>query len=84
MIRGIVGSVIGGVIGGAIWGAIAYFTGYEVAWIAIGVGVLCGAGMMAGIDSEDAGMMSGIIAVVIALASIAGGKFAAIHFTIGK
>lgn len=65
-------------------GAIAYSTGYEVGWLAMGVGALCGAGMMAGIDSEDAGLISGIIAVVIALASIAGGKFAAIHFIVGK
>ena len=36
------GGVVAGSIGALIWAAIAYFTGYEVGWVAWGVGGLVG------------------------------------------
>jgi hypothetical protein len=72
----VIGGAVGGAIGAAIWAGIAYFTGYEVGWIAWGVGALAGVGTMAG-ARESAGFMSGIVASAIALASLLAGKFVA-------
>lgn len=84
MIRGILGAIAGGLLGAAIWAVVSYTTGYEVGWIAWGVGALCGAGMMIGLGNSDSGLLSGVVAVIIALAAIAAGKFAAIHFHVGQ
>jgi len=74
-----VGAVIGGVLGATIWGAIAYFTGYEIGYVAIGVGVLVGIGAQLGGGSETTGggMVVGVMAAIVAVASIAGGKYSA-------
>lgn len=78
MIKGIVGGLIGGAIGAAIWAAIAYFAHVQVGIVAIGVGALVGGGtfMFAG---DAASPVTGAIAVVIALLSIAAGKYITIH-----
>ena len=39
------GGGIAAVIGGGVWALIAHATGYEIGWIAIGVGFLCGLGV---------------------------------------
>ena len=50
--RGIIGGALGGLIGAVIWAGISYFTGYEIGWIAWGVGGMVGLGYFpAGIDS---------------------------------
>ncbi|MEO1007405.1 MAG: hypothetical protein AAFX79_02455 [Planctomycetota bacterium] len=74
--RALVGALVGGIIGATIWGVIAYHTGYEIGWIAWGVGVLCGIGAVAGSGGRT-GDGTGILAAVVALAAIAGGKLAA-------
>lgn len=78
MIKGIIGGVIGGAIGAAIWAAIAYFAHVQVGLVAIGVGALVGGGtfMFAG---DQVSPLTGVAAAIIALASIAGGKFMAVH-----
>jgi hypothetical protein len=83
MIKGVIGRVIGGVIGAAAWAAIAYYTGYEIGWIAWLVGALVGflTGAMAG---DDASPLTGAAAAVIALAAIAGGRYAVIHIYVTK
>jgi len=74
-----VGAVIGGVVGAAVWAAIAYFTGFEIGWIAIGVGILVGVGAQLGGGSETTGggMLVGIMAAIVAAGAIAGGKYGA-------
>jgi len=74
-----VGAVIGGLVGAVIWAAIAYFTGFEIGWIAIGVGVLVGIGAQlgGGTETTGGGMIVGVMAAVVALGAIAGGKYGA-------
>jgi hypothetical protein len=76
---GVVGSAVGGAIGAAIWAAIAYFAHFEIGYIAVGVGALAGVGMAIGAGSNR-GFVAGVIAAGIALASVAAGKYAAVHF----
>lgn len=75
--------VIAGLIGASIWAAIAYFAHFEIGWIAWIIGGLVGFGVALGAKGET-GMDTGILAVVIAVASICGGKWAAIHFEVSK
>jgi hypothetical protein len=42
---GILGGSIAALIGAVIWGFITYITGYQIGWMAIGVGVLVGYGV---------------------------------------
>jgi len=73
-----IGALIGGAIGASIWAAIAYFTGFEVGYVAIGVGALVGIGATLGGGAETTG--GGAIAG--AMGSIAGGKYAASYFAV--
>lgn len=67
-IRGIVLGIIMGLIGAMIWAVIAIITGYNIGFVAIGVGVLVSYGFsMAGKSSN---MIFGVIAGIIALVSI--------------
>jgi len=77
----IVGGAVGGVVGAAIWALIAYSSGHEVGWIAWGVGVLTGLGVkVAAKDGE--GAAQGIVAAILAILALAGGKYAAVHFLV--
>lgn len=78
--RGIIGGVLGGLIGAVIWAAISYFTGYEIGWIAWGLGGLVGLGCV--LAAKSTGKLLGAAAVVITLLSILAGKYAAVHFGI--
>ncbi|HRQ72738.1 MAG TPA: hypothetical protein PLU35_06895, partial [Phycisphaerales bacterium] len=54
IINGLVGAIIGALVGAGIWGLVSYQSGYEVGWIAWGVGALTGLGMLLGArDSSD-------------------------------
>lgn len=64
-----------------IWAAIAYFTHYEHSLIAWGVGGLVGFGMMLG-ARDSAGAHTGVVAALVALASICAGKYVAVHFMV--
>ncbi len=68
----IIGAVIGGAIGAAVWAAIAHFTGYEIGYVAAGVGTVCGIG--AALTSGGGNAWAGAVAVVVALLSIITGK----------
>lgn len=83
LLHGVIGSAIGGTIGAAIWAAVSYFLHVESGWIAVAVGALAGFGMALG-SSATAGITGGVLACVIALLSIAGGKFAAIEFAVSR
>lgn len=77
----IVGGVVGGAIGAAIWTLVAYQTRYEIGWIAWGVGVLTGIGVAAGARGS-VGPITGLVAAVISLAAVCGGRYAAISMLV--
>lgn len=43
-VKGVIGALLGGLIGAIIWAASVYFTGYEIKYVAVGVGALSGWG----------------------------------------
>lgn len=81
MLRALLGAVIGGAIGAGIWAAITVSTGYEIGWIAWGVGVLVGGGAMA-LSRGEASSTTGAIAALVALAAVGVGKYAAVVLTV--
>jgi hypothetical protein len=77
-INAILGAVGGAIVGAIAWAAIAIFTGYEIGWIAWGVGGAVGYGAYA---LEGRGMVSGIVCAVLAALAILGGKVMVVnHF----
>lgn len=83
LIVGLIGSVIGGIIGAAIWAAVAYYAHVEMAWIAIGVGVLAGVGMALGVKDEGS-YLSGGLAAVVALLAICAGKYITVEMILSN
>ncbi len=59
-------SAVGAAIGAGVWFGVALGTGYEVGWIAIGLGFLSGAGMVLGYREENdlAGISAGAISIL--------------------
>ena len=82
----IIGASVGGAIGAVIWGLIAYGTGYEIGYAAIGVGALCGIGACFGGEPETTGggAIAGVLAAIVAVAAIAGGKYLALEMMYRK
>ncbi len=82
----LIGALIGGLIGATIWAAVAFFFDYEIGYIAWGVGGLVGLGATISNDSQKAGggMVIGVMAAIVAIGSIAGGKYAAAYFAVHK
>ena len=82
----IIGAAVGGTIGAVIWGLIAYLTGYEIGYAAIGVGALCGVGACFGGEPETTGggAIAGVLAAIVAVASIGGGKYLALEMMYRK
>lgn len=81
MIKCLLGGLVGGLVGAAVWGAVAYFTGYEIGWIAWGIGVVVGFGVRL-CSGGESGAGLGALAAILALASIAGGKYVAGYLTV--
>jgi hypothetical protein len=75
-LKWVIAGTIGGVVGAAIWAGITYSTNYEIGWIAWGIGVLVGFAVRVAAGDSD-GFGPGIVAAVIAVLSICGGKYAA-------
>jgi hypothetical protein len=80
---GLIGSAIGGVVGAALWAGITYGTGYEIGWIAWGVGGLAGLGMAVG-SKSGAGQVGGVIAALIAIVAILAGKYWAVDLIMNR
>lgn len=76
-----IGAIFGGLIGALVWGGIAYLTGYEVGYIAAGVGALVGFFSMV---FGGSGVTNGMLCAAIALLAIIGGKFLAFGMMIDK
>lgn len=71
----ILGGVIGGAMGSGAWVAIVHFTGYEVGFVAWGVGLLVGLGAMSlsgGRSTAAGAVAAGLIALTAVLAGKAG------------
>ncbi|MCK4871713.1 MAG: hypothetical protein KAS72_03205 [Phycisphaerales bacterium] len=81
LIKGIIGGVIGATIGAAMWAAISYYTNYEVGIVAWGIGVLAGIGVRIGAGESLSGT-TGILAAVIAILGVVGGKYTAVSVQI--
>ncbi len=78
IVSGLIGAVIGGAIGGAIWAAVVKFTGFEIGWLAWGIGALVGVGFRVG-ARELANPGTGVLAAAVALLAVLGGKYAVAH-----
>ncbi len=65
----ILSGLLGGIVGGGIWGAISYFTGFEIVWAAVGVGVLVGICVRSQAGGH-AGFETGIGAAVITISCV--------------
>jgi hypothetical protein len=77
-IGGIIGGLIGGLVGALLWAGISAWTGYEIGWIAWGIGGLVGLGCVKG--GKGGGVPVAVIAVVITILSLVAGKYAAVEF----
>lgn len=80
--NGIIVSLFCGIIGASIWAGITHFTGYEIGWVAWGIGGLVGFGFI--FASRRSGALYGFIASIITILSILGGKFAYTDLIIGE
>lgn len=77
--RAVLGGVLAGAFGAAVWVAIGYFLNAEVGYVAWGIGLIVGIGVAAG-SEESVGAGTGIIATVIAVASVLVGKYLVVYF----
>lgn len=74
----LIGGVVTGALGALVWALLGYYAHIEIGWIAWGIGALVGAGVYVG-GGKRVGAIGGVLAVVLALASISAGKYAAVH-----
>lgn len=77
----ILGGSIGGLIGAVIWAVVTHYSGWEIGWIAWGIGGLVGVGVHLG-TSGSGGIRHGGTAAIIALTAVLGGKWAAVRIEI--
>ena len=78
MMPALLGGLIAAVIGGIIWGGIAIWTGYEIGYVAWGVGLLCGFGVVM-MSKGQRGMPLQIVAVISGILGILIGKYMIVH-----
>ncbi len=74
--KAVIAGCVAAVIGGLVWGGISKATGYEIGWIAIGIGFLCGIAVRS--IGKGHGPQFQITAAATALGGIAFGKIFAI------
>ncbi|MBN1379966.1 MAG: hypothetical protein JXA04_12110 [Gammaproteobacteria bacterium] len=73
------GAILTAVIGGAIWAAVVVFTGYEVGFVAWGLGFLSGAAVVFFTGGKK-GTFLQILAVISSIAGIVIGKYAMFYY----
>ena len=81
MVKWILGGLVGGGIGALIWVVVGYASGYEIGWIAWGVGFLAGAGVRAA-AGETNGYGPGIAAASVAIGSVLVAKYLVVFFLV--
>lgn len=67
-------SIGGALIGGVAWFLVAFYTQYEIGWLAWGMGLLAGGGMAVGY--RDANNFAGLVAAIVACLGIVIAKIA--------
>jgi len=78
------GSLVGlaaGALGTAAWAAVVHFTGYEIGYLAWGIGFIVGLGVAMGSKGQG-DLLTGVVAVVISVLSILAGKYAAAYIQV--
>lgn len=73
MIKALVFGIAAGLVGAAVWTGIGFFSGYEIGFVAWGIGALVGAAVGLGAGAK-AGVPTGVVAVVIAVVAVVAGK----------
>ena len=74
LLPALLGGLIAAGLSGAVWAAIAVWTGYEIGYVAWGVGLLCGLGVVM-MSQGKRGLPLQIIAVVTSVLGIVIGKY---------
>src|SRR5687768_2424976 len=77
----LLGGLLGALLSGAVWVGIGYATGYEIGFLAIGVGFACGAGVAMGTKGH-AGTNGGLLAAVLAIGSILGARYVIVQLAV--
>lgn len=72
----IIAGTVAGFVGAAIWAAISYYANIEIGYVAWGIGILVGIAVAA---TGENGAGAGIVAVLITVLSLLGGKYAAVE-----
>ncbi len=79
LLLGIVAGASAALVGALIWSAITVATGYQIGWMAIGVGFLVGFAVRAA--GKGLSVVYGVIGAVLALAGcLAGNMFSIVHW----
>ena len=78
--RAIVAGLLGALLGAGIWTAVTAMTGWEVGWVAWGVGALVGFAMSK--FTPQRGVQLGVYAAVLAVLGLAVGKVATIRMMV--
>jgi hypothetical protein len=81
-VRGMIGAAVGGALGAAAWAAAVYITGYEIRYVAVGVGALVGLCSRKFGGGRD--YFLGLFATVCALLAILVGQWFAANAYIKK
>jgi len=76
--KSILAAGVAALLGALVWGGIAAATGYEVGYVAWGIGFVVGASAK---GFGGIGKTAGVVAAVLALGSIFMGKMLAVHFS---
>jgi hypothetical protein len=76
-VKGLVGALVGAVVGMLIWFFLIKATGYEIGWVAWGVGALTGVG--ARVVGADGCFKLGLVAGILAFLAIIGGQYLALR-----
>ena len=78
-LRGLIGGAVAAAVGGVLWGLIVKWTDYEIGYMALGIGLLCGFGVVI-FSGGRKGYPLQAIAVVCSVLGILAGKYAAFFF----
>ncbi len=70
----VIGGIVAGSVGAGIWAIVAYFTGFEIGWLAWGIGLLVGIGVTIGNKGEGS-VSAGVLAAALAVLAVVGGKY---------
>ncbi len=77
----VIGGLVAGAIGAAVWAVIARFTGFEIGWIAWGIGVFVGLGVALGNRGEGS-TAAGVLAAAVAIMAVVVGKYLTVRMLV--